>query len=305
MPAIRLIASVLLILAVVPSAFAQTLAERLGYPRDSKLLIVHADDLGMTHSINAASIKALETGLVSSASIMVPCPWFAEIAAYARTHPQADLGLHLTLTSEWKHFRWGSVLPKDRVRTLFDPDGYLYSTEDVAAANIDPAEAEAEIRAQIQRAKAFGIQPTHLDAHMRTLHQNPALFGALLRVARDTKIPSAIPRAFLDVPWMAELIRPDDIVIDRFITIGNEVPADQWADFYTNAIKTLQPGVTELIVHVAFDDAEMRAATIDHPAWGSAWRQRDYDFLTSERFRRLLAENNVKLVTWREIGKAR
>src|SRR4026207_599006 len=91
----------------------KTIAERLGYSRDAKLLIVHADDLGMAHSINAATIKAFESGLVNSGSIMIPCPWLPEIAAYARAHPEADLGLHLTLTSEWGLYRWGSVLPKD------------------------------------------------------------------------------------------------------------------------------------------------------------------------------------------------
>jgi len=103
-----------------PPQTPRTLAERLGYPRVAKLLIVHADDLGMAHSINAATIKAFETGLVNSGSIMIPCPWLPEIAAYARANPNADLGLHLTLTSEWKLFRWGSVLPKDSVRSLFD-----------------------------------------------------------------------------------------------------------------------------------------------------------------------------------------
>ena len=149
----------------------KTLVERLGYPRDAKLLIVHADDLGAAHSINSASIKALESGLVSSASIMVPCPWLPEIAAYARAHPETDFGVHLTLTSEWSLYRWGPVLGKERVPTLLDSSGYLYPLENEAAAHMDIKEAEAEIRAQIARARALGIQPTHLDSHMGTLYQ--------------------------------------------------------------------------------------------------------------------------------------
>lgn len=281
----------------------KTLAERLGYSRDQKLLIVHADDLGMAHSVNSATTKAFETGLVSSGSVMVPCPWFPEIANYARQHPEADLGLHLTLTSEWTPFRWGSVLPRDRVPSLYDKDGYLYITEDVAAENIRPQEAEAEIRAQIERAKAYGIRPTHLDSHMRTLHQNAKLFDVLLRVSRDTGIPAMVARDFLDEPSMAAVMRPDDIVIDNLLDIGPDVPADGWAAFYTKLIETMQPGVNQLIVHLAHDDSEMRAATFDHPDWGAAWRQRDFEFVTSKRFRELLRANNVKLITWREIQK--
>src|SRR6185369_5703685 len=124
---------------------AKTIAERLGYPRDAKLLIVHADDLGMAHSVNAATIKALETGLVNSGSIMVPCPWLSEIAAFARANPQADLGLHLTLTSEWTAFRWGPVASRDRVSSLLDKDGYFRLLETEAAAQADPKEVEMEI----------------------------------------------------------------------------------------------------------------------------------------------------------------
>ena len=106
----------------LPQSEAKTIPERLGYPRDAKLLIVHADDLGVAHSVNRASIKALETGLVSSASIMIPCPWLPEIVAYARAHPEADLGLHLTLTSEWSSSRWGPVLGKERVARRLPED---------------------------------------------------------------------------------------------------------------------------------------------------------------------------------------
>lgn len=283
---------------------AKSLAERLGYPADAKLLIVHADDLGMMRSVNAASIKAFETGLVNSGSIMVPCPWLPDIAAYARKRPEADLGLHLTLTSEWTTFRWGPVLPKDRVSSLLDKSGYLYLTEVEAATHANPSEVEAEIRAQIERARSFGIQPTHLDSHMGTLYQNKALFEILLRVAREYKLPTRISKeAIASVSYLQSLLRPDDIVIDRIISIEPNVSAADWEKFYTDGIKSIQPGVTEVIIHLAYDDEEMRAATADHPDWGAAWRQRDFQFFTSDNFRKLLKENQIKLITWRDIGR--
>lgn len=286
------------------AAQEKTLAERLGYARDAKLLIVHADDLGVAHSVNAASIKGLEGGLVSSASIMVPCPWLPEIAAYARKHPDADLGLHLTLTSEWASYRWGAVLTRDRVPSLFDKSGYLYPTESEAAAHIDPKEAEAEIRAQVERARAFGIEPTHLDSHMGTLFQTKPLYEALLRVGRDYKLPVLVPKdLFGSADFLKASLSPSEIVIDHIVTITPAVPNAGWADFYINAIKGLQPGVTEFIIHLAYDDEEMRAVAVDHPEWGAAWRQRDFNFFTSDACRKLLEENNVKLITWRQIGK--
>lgn len=280
------------------------LAARLGYPADAKLLIVHADDLGAAHSVNAATFKAFETGLVNSASVMIPCPWLPEVVTYARRHPEADLGLHLTLTSEWKTYRWGGVLSKERAPTLYAPDSYLYMTEDVAAAHIDVREAEAEVRAQIERARAFGMRPTHLDAHMRTLHQTRPLFEMFLRVARDERLPALVSREwFAERPFLPAALGPDGLVVDRLIDVDPSVAPARWAEFYGGLIKELQPGITQLIVHLAYDDEEMRAVALDHPDWGAAWRQRDFDFVTSDRFRKLLREHNVKLVTWREIGR--
>ncbi|MEP6819857.1 MAG: polysaccharide deacetylase family protein [bacterium] len=287
-----------------PRTEVKTLAERLGYSRDAKLLIVHADDLGAAHSINSASIKALESGAVTSASIMIPCPWLPEIAAYARTHPTADLGLHLTLTSEWSLVRWGPVLSKERVPSLLDSSGYLYPLENEAAAHVDVKEAEAEIRAQIARAMALGIQPTHLDSHMGTLYQTSALFEMLLRVARENKLPVRVSKEwFSRAAFMPSLLSPDDVVLDRTISIEPNVTPADWARFYTDAIKGLQPGVTDMIVHLAYADEEMKGVAFDHPNWGAEWRQRDFDFVTSDAFRKSLQENNVKLITWREIGK--
>jgi predicted glycoside hydrolase/deacetylase ChbG (UPF0249 family) len=282
----------------------KTLVERLGYPREAKLLIVHADDLGAAHSINRAAIKALESGLVSSASIMIPCPWLPEIAAYARAHPDADLGLHLTLTSEWSLYRWAPVLGRERVPSLLDSSGYLYPLENEAAAHMDIKEVEAEIRAQIARARALGIQPTHLDSHMGTLYQSKALFEVLLRVARENKLPFRVSQEwFSRAPFMPALLGPDDVVLDRTISIEPAVAPEDWARFYTDQVKSLQPGVTDMIVHLAFADEEMKGITSGHPNWGAEWRQRDFDFVTSDAFRKLLDENNVKLVTWRQIGK--
>jgi len=287
-----------------PRTDSRTLVERLGYPANTKLLIVHADDLGMAHSVNAASMKAFETGLVNSGSIMIPCPWVQEIAAYARTNPQADLGLHLTLTSEWSHFRWGPVVSKDRVASLLDDNGYFRLTEAEAAKYANVKEVETEIRAQIESARKLGIQPTHLDSHMGTLYQTKDLFETLLRVARDNELPVRISKEwFSRAPYLPSILKEEDVVIDRVLDINPEIPKEGWADFYSEALKKLQPGVTEMVIHLAYDDAEMRAATFDHPNWGAAWRQRDFEFFTSEAFRKLLNENQIRLITWREIGK--
>src|SRR5882672_5049632 len=141
------------------AASAQTLVERLGYTPGTKLIVVHADDLGETHSVNAAAIKALQGGTISSASLMVPCPWFPEIADYAQSHPDADFGLHLTLTSERVYYRWGPVAPADKVPSLVDHNGYFHHHWE-ENKHINAKEVEVELRAQIERALAMGVRPT-------------------------------------------------------------------------------------------------------------------------------------------------
>jgi len=288
-------------------AHAQTvpksLAERLGYARDAKLLIVHADDLGMTHSVDSASIKGLETGLVTSASIMVPCPWFPEIAEYAKAHPEIDFGLHLTLTSERVFYRWGPVASKDKIPSLVDQNGYFH-LDWTESNRINPNEVEQELRAQVDKAIAMGVRPTHLDSHQYRLFTNgKELFQSLLRVAHDYKLPVFMVRDwFADRPYLEAALSPDDLVVDHTVTIDPGVPPEKWADFYTTALKNLQAGVTVFIIHLAFDDEEMRAATRERDTWGAAWRQRDFDFFTSPEFKALLREQNIQLVTWRELA---
>ena len=181
----------LAILLITSPLIAQTksIAERLGYPANSKLLIIHADDLAVAHSQDAASFDALDKGAATSASIMVPCPWLTEVADYAKAHPDADLGLHLTLSAEWKSYRWGPVESKDKVPSLLDPAGYLWPEVEPAVRSIKPDEAEREIRAQIEHAVSAGIRPTHLDSHMGVLFAKPELFAVYVKVAHDYKLP--------------------------------------------------------------------------------------------------------------------
>src|ERR1700733_4810863 len=191
-------------------AFAQTLADRLGYPPGTKLIIVHADDLGETHAVNAAAMKALTGGTINSASLMVPCPWFPEMADYAKTHSDADLGLHLTLTSERVFYRWGPVAPRDRVPSLVDSNGYFHLNW-TGTTHIDAREVELELRAQIERAVGMGLRPTHLDSHQYRLFENGKdIFESALRVAHEYKLPVFMVRDwFADRPYLRSSLSPD------------------------------------------------------------------------------------------------
>src|SRR6266852_1500416 len=231
--------AIILFVLGVPSVGAQTktVAERLGYAADAKLLIVHADDLAVAHSVNAASFDALDKGAVTSASIMVPCPWLTEVAAYAKNHPDADLGLHLTLTSEWKIYRWGPVEAKDKVPSLLDPAGYLWPETLPAAQNLKAEEAEREIRAQIEQAMAAGIHPTHLDSHMGVLFSRPDLFAVYVKVAHEYKLPFLALRT----PEALKVLSEKDVVPDAIAIASPNVSATGWRDFYLGLVKGLNP----------------------------------------------------------------
>ena len=293
-----------MLLMMVRNTLAQgkTVAEQLGYPADSKLLIVHADDLAVAHSVNSASFDALDKNAVTSASIMMPCPWTMQVAAYADAHPDADLGLHLTLTSEWKTYRWGSVASSNEVESLLDPGGTLWSDTPLVAQHAKPEEAEREFRAQVERAVALGIRPSHLDTHMGSAFATPAIFAAYVKVAHEIHLPFLAVRVPGAEPFLA-ILSEKDIVLDSIVMAGAGIKAEQWGDFYSNAIKNLKPGLTEMIVHLGHDDAELQAITVDHPDYGSAWRQRDYDFVTSPHFKQILQDHHVILVKWRDLEK--
>lgn len=299
-----LLRSTLVLLLAVSTLEAQTktIAERLGYPADSKLLIIHADDLGFSHSADAASFEALDNGTISSASVMIPTPWIAEVAAYARAHPNADLGLHLTITAEWETFRWGSVESADKVPSLLDSAGTFPREVSTVVAKAKPAEVELELRAQVDRALALGIRPTHLDSHMGALFSTPQLFATYVKVARAYRLPFLAMRGDRRTRPQPPLSETD-VLLDTVIVAGAEIPRNQWKQFYLNVIAGLKPGLTELLIHLGRDDSELQAVTVNHEPYGSAWRQMDYDVVTSPEFKKALKDNRVIVITWRDLHK--
>jgi hypothetical protein len=283
---------------------ATTVQERLGYPATARLLIIHADDYGMSHSVNRATTEALENGWITSASILVPCPWFPEVARIASKHPDWDLGIHQAVNSEWTDFRWGSVSGRDKVSSLYDAQGYLPLDTPAVAKNAKMSEVETELRAQIERAKAAGIYLTHLDTHMAALVQSPELFKVYVKMGHEFRLPILLERTGAHgLPAGVEL-PADEVLVENVVTMEPGVDAKGWLDWYKKELTPLKPGAYQLIVHLAYDDDEMRGATWDHPDWGAAWRQQDLDLVKSPEFRQFLKEQGFVLVTWKELAKA-
>lgn len=298
-----------MLLGLITACFAMgwaqntTIAERLGYPADAKLLIIHADDLGVTHSENLASISGLESSPVNSASIMVPCPWFPEIAAYARKNKSADLGLHLTLNSEWKHYKWGPVTSRDSVSSLVNDDGYFYALVDSLGMYASAKEVELELRNQVKKAYRAGIDVTHLDAHMGAAVSTPEFTAAYMKVGKEFNLPVLLDSRIhqLEDPEIKSLVDDNTVVMDA---IHTALPSDYdkgMPQYYTSVFRSLKPGLHCLLIHLAYDNEEMKAVTVDHPTWGAAWRQADYDFFTSPECAQILEDENIILVTWREL----
>src|ERR1700722_2508073 len=219
-------------------------AERLGYAADARVLILNADDFGMCHDQNEGVIRGLQEGVFTSSTILVTCPWFEEAAEFARNYPAADLGVHLTLTAEWDRYKWGPVLGRDAVPSLVDARGYLWQTVAQVHEHARLDEAEAELRAQIEKAFAAGIDATHLDSHMGTLQLRADYHGFYA--------PSAVAET---------------------------------ESYWTNLIRTLKPGVTEILCHPALARDELKSCARD-----AFQREADFRYFTSEQKRKLIKD---------------
>jgi chitin disaccharide deacetylase len=288
--------------AWLQAADAPSLVERLGYPAGSRVLIINGDDSGMCHTANLATIEAMEKGLMTSSTIMVPCPWFLEIASYAKAHPERDFGLHLVQTSEWRVYRWGPVAPRNEVPGLIDPEGYLWHEVPQVYAKAKPEEAYIESRAQIRKALDAGVDVTHLDSHMGTLQLNPAYVEQYLKLAVEFDLPVRMAsQETLEkfggggqrVAFAARgIVFPDDFVYEDL----KDMPKDP-NGYWKRKLASLKPGVTELYIHAGKPTDELKAIT-------NSWKTRSEEFETftnDPEVRAILEREKVIRIGWRPL----
>jgi predicted glycoside hydrolase/deacetylase ChbG (UPF0249 family) len=275
-------------------------AARLGYAADARALILNADDFGMCHDQNEGVMRGLKEGLFTSSTILVTCPWFEEAAAFARKNPDADLGVHLTLTAEWDSYKWGPVLGARAVPSLVDARGYLWQTVAQVYEHARLDEAEAELRAQIEKALAAGIDVTHLDNHMGTLQLRADYHEIYARLAAEYRLPIRLASrrrigiegmgAILDQLNAAGVVTPDHLVFSG----PPSVSATE--TYWTNLISTLKPGVTEILCHPAIARDELKTCARD-----AHQREADFRFFTSDKARRLVKDEGIQLLGFREL----
>ncbi len=278
----------------------------ISFEKDAIYLMIHADDAGLSHSENRATVECLEKGSVNSCSVMVNCPGFKEMAAYLKKNSHFDHGIHLTLTCEWHQHRFGPVLSPSEVPSLVDDKGHFFKKRKTLLENARPEEMRKEVRAQIRKGLDHGLQPSHIDSHMFSLGISEDLFGIYREAGEELGIPVLINRGLLsDISGLDpnKVLRPGDFEIP-FVHYGDfsDFQQNRLGEFYEKTLENLLPGLHMILIHPAYDDVEMQELTIDHPNFGSAWRQVDTDFFTSARCREIIEEKKIKMVSWRELA---
>lgn len=305
-----------------------TFAEKLGYPKGKKVLIIHVDDVGMSYESNQGAIKAITEGVANSLSVMMPCGWVPGFVHYLKEHPKTDAGLHLTLTSEWKDYRWGPLAGKNQVKGLVDSEGAMWRGVAEVIKNASPDEVEAEIRAQLDRARTMGFIPTHLDSHMGTLFATPEFLKRYLKVGMEEKIPVMFPGGHNTVVQEQEKMIADQLAMTKMVgkqlwDAGLPVLDDLenssygWkgpengdksekalqkykTEKYINAIKNIKPGLTMVIMHCTVHSEIFPHITDSYPT-----REGDFLAMIDPELRKYIEKEGIVLTTWREAMERR
>lgn len=279
-------------------------AQKLGFSEKTKLLIIHADDAGLSHSENMATIQSLENGIVNSYSIMVPCPWFYEIMTFAKNNPQFDNGIHLTLTCEWENYKFGPILAVSEVPSLVDLNGHFYKNREDLRKNASPEDVRKELQAQIEKALKFGLRPTHIDSHMYSVGASREFFKIYKDLGKKYNLPVLINRQLMKIVGLNPKlsIEEGDFIIDKtYVAEFEYFSTGKLSDYYSRVLENLSSGLNLILIHPSFDDNEMKEVTVNHPNFGSEWRQIDFNFFTNEENRSKLREYNIELITWNHI----
>lgn len=283
---------------------------KLGFSDEDRAVIAHMDDVGMCHASLAAYADLVDFGLISAASTMVPCPWFPATAAFCRNHPgKVDMGVHITLTSEWQGYRWGPISTREPSSGLVDEEGCFFASTDAAQAHGKLEAVQLEIKAQVERALAAGIDVTHVDSHMGTVF-DPRYLGAYVQTSWQYRIPpfllrkdqAALREMGIDAETaalFAEQLRMFEAQGLPLIDDLYQMPLDQpneRLEQVIRALETLRPGITYLIIHPAKDTPELRAITPDWPS-----RVADYEVFTSKALRSFVRKSGIHLIGWRAL----
>jgi chitin disaccharide deacetylase len=267
----------------------------LGYPVDARLLIINADDLGMCHAVNEAIFRALKNGVLRTTTLMVPCPWALHAMHFLADHPDIPFGVHLTVVSEWRDYRWGPLTARDKVPSLIDAAGYFYRFEEMPAflAQVRLAELEREFRAQIEAVLAAGLMPTHLDWHALRIGDRADLADLMLRLAREYKLALRVRgRSWTEKVQSQGLPSNDYDFLDSYMVD----PPDRAARF-EQLLRELPAGLSEWAVHPGLDTSELLAIEGN----SKHVRQRDYEFLMSQAAQQIVHEEGIILLDYRPL----
>jgi hypothetical protein len=295
---------------VKESSVIQTNAVKLGFPAGRKILLLHSDDAGMCPEANQAVKDYYSKGIVKSAAVMMPCPAAEDIVKWAVQNPKADIGVHLTLTSEWKTYRWGTVANPHYIPGLLDPQGKMWKSVPEVVRNASPQEVEIEIRAQIALMKSIGHTPSHIDTHMGTLYGSPEFVKVFLKIAEDYQIPAnAIDLSNKEVldyyrsagyPITAEVVEMVKNYklpkLDNFTSVPDGKTYEDKKTNFIKLVKSLKPGLTEIIFHPSVETENLKTIT-------GSWQQRVWEaqMFSDPEIINFFAENNIQLTNWKEI----